>query len=390
MTSGNLNLGPIVGNGRSAKIHLGNLESGLKIGHCNCQSIKPAPYSTKYDEFRDLIQGTSFDIVGVSETWLKPEVPNGAVAIDGYTFCRNDRPRDDGGAGGVGLYISKSIVYRKVFTHSHYKKCEILFIEISVDTSVILVGVVYLPNGNTDIFESTVSDLFERYNNIIIVGDFNNDLFDPLKAGRFRSVCNRMNLSILHNSVPTHIDVRHNTTTLLDYFLFNGQLHLNTKGQMQCPFLSSHHAFIYASFRLQVSSDNNLSKFIEYRNFSLVNVNDLALCVLEEDFSNFYTTTDIDLKTCMLDSLISKMLSFVPISRFKIKQRVECITSRDIIYSRSLRDIAYKGYIADPTPSKWRIFCKYRNRAKRTIRRIKKAIFIDCLKMQILRKCGII
>lgn len=175
MTSVNLNLGPIVGNGHSAKIHLGNLESGLKIGHCNCQSIKPAPYSTKFDELRDFIQGTSFDIVGVSETWLKPEVPNGAVAIDGYTFCRNDWPRDYGGAGGVGLYISKSIEYRIVFTQSHYIECEVLFIEIIIDTSVILVGVVYLPNENTDIFKSTVSDIFERYNNIIVVGDFNND-----------------------------------------------------------------------------------------------------------------------------------------------------------------------------------------------------------------------
>lgn len=52
----------------------------------------------------------------------------------------------------------------------------------------ILVGVVYLPHGNIDIFGFMISGIFEKYTNIIVMGDFNNDLFNTVKAGRIRAL----------------------------------------------------------------------------------------------------------------------------------------------------------------------------------------------------------
>lgn len=63
-------------------------------------------------------------------------------------------------------------------------------------------------------------------------------------------------------------------------------------------------------------------------------------------------------------------------SRVKVPRwKADWINSCEIIYARSLRDIAYRGYPIEPTPFKWRIFCKKRNRAKRSIRRVKQAFF---------------
>lgn len=86
------------------------------------------------------------------------------------------------------LALQEVLVFAQCM-ETHYRECETLFIEITVEGMIILVGVVYYPHGNKDIFESTVSD-------IIVIEVFKNDLFNTVKAERNRALCNRKNLSI--------------------------------------------------------------------------------------------------------------------------------------------------------------------------------------------------
>lgn len=84
-------------------------------------------------------------------------------------------------------------------------------------TDRFLFGVVYLPHGNVDVFENIHSELFSRYTNIIVMGDYNCNLFDINKSSTMRSICNRLNFTISHNFLPTHFDIAHNSTSLIDY-----------------------------------------------------------------------------------------------------------------------------------------------------------------------------
>uniref|UniRef100_A0A1B0AR92 Uncharacterized protein n=1 Tax=Glossina palpalis gambiensis TaxID=67801 RepID=A0A1B0AR92_9MUSC len=126
-----------------------HLASNSKICHCNIQSIKPVVYSVK------------FDIIAITETWLKLEVPDVAVDI------RLTSP-------DTGFQLVEMIVLKIISIGSYYGECEIVFIGVNRSEMAALAVVIYLLRGR--VFESMVGDIFERYDNIIVV--IKNGLYD--------------------------------------------------------------------------------------------------------------------------------------------------------------------------------------------------------------------
>ena len=61
------------------------------------------------DELRIRVQGGSFDIVAVTESWAKEDINDSEIKTDGYTLYRKDRPPSAGTkGGGVLLYVKES------------------------------------------------------------------------------------------------------------------------------------------------------------------------------------------------------------------------------------------------------------------------------------------
>lgn len=109
------------------------------------------------------------------------------------------------GVGGYGLYISNRIEHRVVFKSSVNDKCESLFVELYSGDVKVIFGLVYMPPpGDFPVFEEVHNELFLRYLNVIVVDDFNCNIFDPRKSVRALPACFRLNLSVLHNSKPPH------------------------------------------------------------------------------------------------------------------------------------------------------------------------------------------
>lgn len=74
---------------------------GLKIFLWNIRSLFP-----KIDVVREFIRTTGgIDLLCINESWLKPELSDGLICIDGYTLVRNDRIQRRG--GGSCIYVSK-------------------------------------------------------------------------------------------------------------------------------------------------------------------------------------------------------------------------------------------------------------------------------------------
>ena len=66
---------------------------------------------SSFDEFNVMLQEHPFDILTLSETWLKDDVNLlNYVQIPGYKFSYKNRNERRG--GGVGLYIKDSIEYK--------------------------------------------------------------------------------------------------------------------------------------------------------------------------------------------------------------------------------------------------------------------------------------
>src|SRR5687767_5585678 len=60
---------------------------GLKLCHLNSQSL-PSHIKELLALFTDL---NFFDVVGISETWLKPWMGNNMIDMPGFDVIRNDR-----------------------------------------------------------------------------------------------------------------------------------------------------------------------------------------------------------------------------------------------------------------------------------------------------------
>lgn len=67
---------------------------------------------------------------------------------------------------------------------------------------------------------------------------------------------------------------------------------------------------------------------------------------------------------------VTDFYSFVPIVRRQITCKVDdWLKSSEIVYSRSLRDMAFREYLRDRTPENWNIYCLYRNKANSVLRK---------------------
>lgn len=229
----------------------------------------------------------------------------------------------------------------------------------------ILLGVVYLPPpGDFCFFEEHHSDLFMEYSHIVVLGDFNCNLFDLQKSAYVRSTCFRLNLSLIHNSKSTRLDVSSGSTSLIDFVLVSSSSLVYLSDQVFCPIISDH-ALIFASLNIKVSK---FFELVEYRDYRNVNWDDILAYLSGFDYDMF-NVVDLDAKCSLLSSLVMKLFEFVPVVRKRISSGDNWIKSNCITLACSIRDLAFRVYLSDKSRENWKIFCKCRNKAKSVVRR---------------------
>jgi hypothetical protein len=99
----------------------------------------------KLVDFNHLIYSDCIDLVFVTETWLKPNVPNGLLDPDNkFEIIRYDRPYRVG--GGVGILVSKKLNFCEVTVDD--SDLEIKCIDVTCDTKKYRFMNVYRPPGH--------------------------------------------------------------------------------------------------------------------------------------------------------------------------------------------------------------------------------------------------
>ncbi|XP_075163384.1 uncharacterized protein LOC142236018 [Haematobia irritans] len=369
----NYNLGPIASDNSVLKNFSSSFSGNLNIGHVNAQSLSPSNSNAKIEEFKNTFFDSGLDIIGISETWFKPDIFSSSLNMQNYNLVRNDRPDNISGnlhprrGGGVCLYVSKKLRYRIVYRGKQFGSCESLFIEVFGNNASVIVGIVYLPTGRIDIFEDMHNCLFDRFTNTIVMGDFNVNLFDPTKSSNFRAMTSRYGLECVHNSLPTHLHIHNNSTSLLDLFLVSQPSLIAHKAQLQFPFFCSYHSFIYCSFKFSPTSHET---YIEYKDYNRIHFDVLLNYFNQLQISSIFNTNDVDLQLSVLNCVIDDLHSLIPLSRKKANTD-DCgwINDRSIKIARRERDVAYGEYLRDRSEGNWKIYCRLRNRAKATIRK---------------------
>ena len=159
-------------------------ESQITISNMNIRSINAkASYPgglSRFEVFRNAVVG-NFDIVTLTETWLKHEHPTENYVLPGFIGPFRNERSDNTGYGGVAVWVKNNLVSKRRSDLEEIEH-ETIWIQIANKQKQILVCVTYrqkagyyAPSYWDKIQSSYDKALRSNINNIILVGDFNGD-----------------------------------------------------------------------------------------------------------------------------------------------------------------------------------------------------------------------
>ena len=118
------------------------------------------------------ISAHKYDVVAITETFLDASVHDSHIVPPGYSVVRKDRNRHD---GGVLILFQDSL--NVSLRQDLDDQCEILWIDIAIQSSSILFGVFYrcplAPLSVLEALQSSVCSAVTHYQPVILCGDFN-------------------------------------------------------------------------------------------------------------------------------------------------------------------------------------------------------------------------
>ncbi|XP_056587301.1 uncharacterized protein LOC130407959 isoform X1 [Triplophysa dalaica] len=216
----------------------------LKFGLLNIRSLNP-----KAVIVNEMITDNSFDILCLTETWLKPNDYFGLNESTPPCYGYIHEPRPVGRGGGVATIFRDFLTVTRRTMHT-FKSSEMLALNITVPNkskkslvSLTLVTVYRPPGPYTNFlieFADFLSDLLVNVDKVLIVGDFNihvDSANDPL-AVAFKELLDSCGVTQYINR-PTH---RLNHT--LDLIISHGADLTNIDIIPQSDDVSDHHLII--------------------------------------------------------------------------------------------------------------------------------------------------
>lgn len=339
--------------------------NNLNVCHINIQSLCARQLS-KFNEFKECFYNSKIDIICLSETWLTADIPDSLIAIDGYNIVRNDRNYSRG--GGVCVYYrsflkSKLLSASEIFVGTgNMSRTEFMFLEIMHNTAKFLLGVCYNPPRTdcSEILFDKLSDLSLQYQNVLLLGDFNTNFnTTDSRSERFKSCLDFYGLKCM-NTMNTHFFS--GGSSLIDLFLTNNPEFVENLNQVSAPGFSKHD-ILFSSIKISRTDDESIRTFRDYRN---LNVSSLMAAFDRINWNLIFSITDADLAVNFLNEhLLNLFNNFVPV---RVSKPLKNPWFSDEIARTILeRNIAYRIWISDRTPSNHHQFKRLRNRVTHLI-----------------------
>ena len=187
------------------------------VAHINTQSLP-----SFFDEFSLMMNRYQFDIVSVSESWLKDNRTQlEYIQINGYASVWKNRDSKTG--GGVGFYVKEHMSFKVCHDLGKIdESIKILWVKLRGrnKNTPFLTGVGYQPSSNEteklvwlEKFEHILSEVYTKWNgDIILAGELNIDLLNGSNESQHRYK------DILHLlSLHQHITSPTKSKTLIDH-----------------------------------------------------------------------------------------------------------------------------------------------------------------------------
>ena len=202
---------------------------GLKFVHVNVRSLLP-----KIDMIRADFLSSDLDVLTISETWLRPSIPDALIMANNYSVYRFDRHSNNGDqksiGGGVCIYLKNGLQYNvNQFEHLNCSNqhIELQFVMIAGTNCkrILLINSYRPPSGNPEmgceILKAGLQQVNELHKyEVVVVGDLNLDCSNPLSESckKIENICTEFGLKN-YIDIPTRITA--NSNTILDVILTN-------------------------------------------------------------------------------------------------------------------------------------------------------------------------
>ena len=259
--------------------------------------------ATNFDNFvADISQYQHpFSFIGLAETNIEAELKN-LYNIPGYASEYNKKYEGKAKGTGVGLYIKDSFIYTRIDNLCQCtKNLESLFISITNLAKPLTIGVLYRPPcGDTSEAIQEFDELMLKLpdKNVILLGDYNFNLFDPKTCSSFENSLYSNNM-IPVISLPTH-ERPGCVPSLIDNIMINSTENLLAAGILESRV--SHHSPIFCILDYKNCMDSNetdspkmpkydynecnIKTFLE----DLSQITNVDMEYTEENFGNFVLT----------------------------------------------------------------------------------------------------
>ena len=337
--------------------------------HFNARSLL-----NSFDDITSCLNSLNFvfDIIAVSETWLRFNSP--LIHMPNYSFVCNNRKYSRG--GGVGMYVHESFTFseRKDLILSE-TSCDSLFIELEQCSGKnIIVGTLYRApsldmNSFIDELESLLTRLSRENKRVFLMGDLNIDILRHDSSPQVKNFVNclftNFFLPLIHR--PTRITP--STATLLDNVLTN-QFDLDTKSGLLYFDVSDHLPIFHITY-MNVSKNKPADPMMPRRAFTTETI---AKFKNEIENSNWEEVLDMHDVNEAYEEFITKFRRIYDINfplniPPKKKRKLKSWMTDDLLQSIRYKNNLYKKIIHKPT-------IRNKNKYKESLKQV------NCLKRQ--------
>ena len=132
----------------------------------------------KLAELRQLAFDRQPHIIAITESWLKPEIGDSELNIDGYSTYRSDSLR--GSTGGATIYVYESLPVPLTLDFPQLRMVDTLWIKLSLrNKDSLLIGLVYRSPSSTAADDERFLPCFRKmidasqWSHLLLLGDFN-------------------------------------------------------------------------------------------------------------------------------------------------------------------------------------------------------------------------
>ena len=314
--------------------------TGLRVGNLNACHLR-----NKIDDVTVLINShpDKVHVFGVSESRLNADIDDSLIHINNYTTVRKDAESNIGHTGLV-VYIHDSIRHL-IRRRSDFEtdSVEAIWLEFcqKKTASAYICSLYRNPACTSEWMNDfmTMMDKIPENADVILLGDFNFDLFN--KQDSWLTVTSMLGLSQL---ITTSTRVTSKTQTLIDHIYTNNVVKVINPSIVQSS-LSDHYAIFctyHAKLPKQPKKDHD---YVQYRSFKNFNETLFLHDIACTPFSIIYETIDPDKALDLLHMLLSVAIDrHAPMRTKRVKHSdLPPWITAELIFTMNLRDTYKKN-----------------------------------------------